>query len=63
MGSIRYFGFFKFFNFYEFLIIKYIYICIKFLILLMFKMQILDQSALMGILVCMCNQWQERIRV
>ena len=29
----------------------------------MFKMQILDQYALMGILVCMYVQWQERIRV
>ena len=54
-GEHQVFCFFKFLNFYEFLIIKDIYICIKFLILLMFQMHILDQSSLMGILVCMCD--------
>ena len=29
----------------------------------MFKMQLLDPSTLMGILLCMYDQWQERIRV
>ena len=62
-GEHQVFWFFKLLNIFEFLIIKDIYICIKFLILLMFKMQILDQSALMGILRCMYNRWQERIRV
>ena len=26
-------------------------------------MKILDQSTLLGILVCMCDQWQEKIMV